>query len=377
MFALVTLLTLAIGIGANTAIFSVLDGVLLKPLPYPHPEQLINIDYRAPGVKMEHTGEAPFLYYTSREQNKTLQDIGMWTSGSLAITGSVEPQRVDAIYVTQSVLPILGVQPEAGRIFSQADDSPGAPQTTVISYAYWQTHYGGDRSAIGKNLLGDSEQYQIIGVLPKDFRFLKNPAMFLPMQRDRNKTNLGNFSFQGLARLRPGISIAQANADAARLIPVAIDSFPPFPGYSRDMFKQVGAAPNFVPLKESIVGDVGNVLWILMATIGIVLVIACANVANLLLVRTESRQQELAVRAALGARMGPDRSRPVCGKRDAGPARWRTRVRLGVWRNPLAGGARSPRICRACTKSPSMARCCCSRWRRRCWPASCSARFRC
>jgi predicted permease len=302
MFAIVTLLTLAIGIGANTAIFSVLNGVLLKPLPYPHAEQLINIDHRAPGVKMEHAGEAPFLYYIFREQNRTVQDIGMWTGDSVAVTGSAEPQRVDAVDVTQGILPILGVQPLVGRLFTQADDSPGTPRTVILSYAYWQAHYGGDRSAIGKTILADSQSYEIVGVLPKEFRFLDlDPALFMPMQRDRSKTNLGNFSFQALARLKPGVSIAQANADAARLIPVSMDAFPPFPGYSRDMFKQVGLSPNFVPLKDSVVGDVGNVLWILMATIGIVLVIACANVANLLLVRTEARQQELAIRAALGA----------------------------------------------------------------------------
>jgi len=302
MFALVTLITLAIGIGANTAIFSVLNGVLLKPLPYPHSEQLINIDHRAPGVKMEHAGEAPFLYYIFREQNRTVQDIGMWTSDSVAVTGSAEPQRVDGVDVTQAVLPILGVQPLVGRLFSQADDSPGTPRTVILSYAYWQAHYGGDRSAIGKTILADSQSYEIVGVLPKEFRFLDmNPALFLPMQRDRSKTYLGNFSFSALARLKPGVTLAQASADAARLIPVAIDTFPPYPGYSSEMFKQAGIAPNFVPLKDSIVGDVGKVLWILMATIGIVLVIACANVANLLLVRTESRQQELAIRAALGA----------------------------------------------------------------------------
>ena len=305
MFAVVTLLTLAIGIGANTAIFSVLDGVLLKPLPYPHAEQLIYVDHKAPGVGMTHAGEAPFLYYIFREQNRTLQDLGMWDGNSVAVTGTAEPQQVSAVDVTQGVLPILGAQPVVGRLFTTADDAPDSPRTVILSYAYWQAHYGGERSALGKTIQADSQPAEIIGVLPKEFRFLdQNPALFLPMQRDRSKTNLGNFSFAALARLKPGVSLAQASADAARLIPVSIDAFPPFPGYSTAMFKQAGLAPNFVPLKNSIVGDVGNVLWILMATIGIVLVIACANVANLLLVRTEGRQQELAIRVALGAGWG-------------------------------------------------------------------------
>jgi predicted permease len=305
MFAVVTLLTLAIGIGANTAIFSVLDGVLLKPLTYPRAEQLIAIDYRAPGVNIEHAGDAPFLYFIEREQNRTLQDVGMWGDYSVTVTGSAEPQRVDAISVTQGVLPVLGAQAQLGRLFSQADDSAGTPQTAMLSYGYWRSHFGGDRSVIGRTIIADSQPRQIIGVLPEGFRFLDlHPALFFPMQQDRSKINLGNFSYQALARMKPGITLAQANADAARLIPVAIDSFPPFPGYSSEMFKQAGLAPNFVPLKDSVVGDVGSVLWILMATIGIVLVIACANVANLLLVRTEGRQQELAIRAALGAGWG-------------------------------------------------------------------------
>jgi putative ABC transport system permease protein len=305
MFALVTLLTLATGIGANTAIFSVLDGVLLKPLPYPHSEQLIAVDHRAPGVNMEHAGIAPFLYFTYREQNRTFQDIGMWQGDSVSVTGSAEPQRVDSIDITQGLLPVLGAQPFVGRLFSQADDSPGAPQTAILSYAYWQSHYGGDRSAIGKKIVADSQSREIIGVLPERFRFLdQNPALFFPMQYDRSKTLLGNFSYEAIARLKPGATMAQAGADIDRLIPVALDSFPPYPGYSREMFKHAGLAPNFVPLKARIVGDVGGVLWILMATIGIVLVIACANVANLLLVRTEGRQQELAIRAALGAGSG-------------------------------------------------------------------------
>ncbi|HUB81503.1 MAG TPA: ABC transporter permease [Bryobacteraceae bacterium] len=305
MFAFVTLLTLAIGIGANTAIFSVLDGVLLKPLPYPHAEQLIAVDHKAPGVHFEHAGSAPFLYYTYREQNRTLQDVGLWSSDSAAITGSAEPQRVEGVDVTQGVLPILGVQPIIGRLFSQADDSPGTQETVILSYGYWRSHYGGDSSAVGRTIMADDRPRLIIGVTPESFHFLdQNPALIFPMRIDRSKIYLGNFSFHSLARLKPGVSLAQASADEARLIPVALDSFPPYPGYSKEMFQQVGLAPNFAPLKDSVVGDIASTLWILMATIGIVLVIACANVANLLLVRTEGRQQELAIRAALGAGSG-------------------------------------------------------------------------
>jgi predicted permease len=154
-------------------------------------------------------------------------------------------------------------------------------------------------------LMADGRQREIIGVLPESFRFLDlKPLLFLPMQQDRSKVFLGNFSYQAVARLKPGVTVAQASADIARLIPVALAKYPPYPGYTTSMFVEARLAPNFLPLKQQIVGDVGNVLWILMATIGIVLLIACANVANLLLVRTEGRQQELAIRAALGAGWG-------------------------------------------------------------------------
>src|SRR5580658_3800722 len=259
MFALVTLLTLAIGIGANTAIFSVLDGVLLKPLPYPHSEQLVFVDHAAPGVNLKHAGIAPFLYFIYREQSRTFRDIGTWQMDMVAITGTAEPQRITGVDVTQGVLPLMAAQPFLGRLFSQADDSPGAPDTLILSYGYWQTKFGGDRSVIGRKIIAAGTPREIIGVVNKDFHFLdRDPSLFLPMRLDRAKVRLGNFSYQALARLKPGVTMAQAGADIARLIPVSIDSFPPFPGYSTEMFRQAGPRPNFVPLKDFMVGDIGK-----------------------------------------------------------------------------------------------------------------------
>ncbi len=305
LFTVVTLLTLAIGIGANTAIFSVVEGTLLKPLAYPESDRLIYIDHTAPKVNIPQIGIAPFLYYAYREQSRTLQDVGMWQTDSVAVTGTTQPQQVDAIDVTDGVLPMLGAHPALGRLFSRADDSPGAPLTVMLSYAYWQTMFGGDRGLIGRSLIADGLPRQIIGVLPEKFRFLDSkPALFFPIQHDRSKTYLGEFNESGIARLKPGVSMEQAKADTARLIPVSIDMFPPFPGFNKKMFVEAGLTPLVGSLKDGLVGDVSKVLWILMATIGIVLLIACANVANLMLVRTEGRQQELAIRAALGAGWG-------------------------------------------------------------------------
>ena len=305
MFTTVTVITLALGIGANAAIFSVLEGVLLKPLSYPDPDRLIAVDHAAPGVNLTSAGIAPFLYFTYRDQNQTFQDIGMWTGDSLAVTGLAEPEVVPGIDLTDGVLPLLGARPVLGRLFSRHDDSPGSPRTVIISYQYWQSRFGGNTSVIGRGIVLDGRPTEIIGVLPAAFQFLDRKAdLFLPMQRDRAKVFLGQFSFQSLARLKPGVTTTQASADLARMIPIALRSFPPFPGGSLKMFESARLAPNLRLLKQDLIGDIGKVLWVLMGTIGIVLLIACANVANLLLVRTEGRLHELAIRLALGASWG-------------------------------------------------------------------------
>lgn len=303
MFTFLTLLMLAAGIGANTAVFSVVDGVLLKPLPYPHPEQLVGVRLSAPGVGLADAEMAPSDYFIFREQGRVFQDVGIYNTGSVGITGVAQPEQVRALSVTDGVLPILGVKPLLGRLFSRQDDLPGAPPTTVLSYSYWQSKFGGDRSIIGKHLVADGKPRQIIGVLPADFRFLdeQNLALFFPFQLDRNKTFLGQFSYDGIARLKPDATLAQASADVAHMLPIVLRSFPAPPGFSLDLFNKARIGPNLRPLKQDVVGSVGTLLWVLMGSIGMVLLIACANVANLLLVRTEGRQQELAIRAALGA----------------------------------------------------------------------------
>jgi predicted permease len=303
MFTAITLITLAAGIGANTVVFSVLNGVLLKPLRYPDAERLIGVWLTAPGIDIKELVMSPSAYFIFREQSQSFTDIGLYTGDSVSVTGVAEPEQVAATDVTDGALPLLGAKPVLGRVFSREDDLPGTPETVVLTYGYWKRKFGGEESVLGRTVTVDGKPRQIIGVLPQNFQFMDNydTEMFLPFQWDRAKRFLGNFSYRGVARLKPGVTQAQATADVARMLPIVNQSFAPPPGFSMDLFLAARIAPNLRPLKQDVVGDIGKVLWVLMGSIGLVLLIACANVANLLLVRVEGRRHELSVRTALGA----------------------------------------------------------------------------
>jgi predicted permease len=302
LFTAVTLLTLAVGIGANTAVFSVVHSILIKPLPFPAADRLVGLWHVAPGLGVESINQSPALYFTYREESELLVDSGMWDNASNTVTGLAEPQEVASMYVTDGTLPLLGVKPTMGRLFTAEDDSPGTTETVLLTYAYWQQHFGADPEAVGRTLQVDGRPREIIGVLPADLDFLdQEPAIFLPMRIDRAETRFGNFSYQGIGRLRPGVTIEQLDAEMARMIPLALERFPLPEGLSAGMVEEMGFAPAARPLSEDVVGDVGKVLWLLLGTVGLVLLVACANVANLLLVRAEARQQEVAIRSALGA----------------------------------------------------------------------------
>lgn len=303
VFTIVTLFTLAAGVGANIAVFSVVDGVLLKPLPYPHPESLVGVWHKAPGLNLEEVNMAPSTYFIYREQNRVFDDLGIYQGDSVSVTGQGNPEQVQALDVTEGVLPILGLKPMLGRWFNRIDDSPSGPDTIMLSYDFWRSHFSSNPSIIGQTVRVDGKARQVIGVMPREFRFLdwEQPAIFIPLRLDRSKTTLGQFSYDGVARMRSGVTMQQANADIARMWPIVLNSFPPPPGFSVELFKKARFGPNVRPLSHDVIGDVGKLLWVLMGSIGVVLLIACANVANLLLVRAEGRHQELAVCAALGA----------------------------------------------------------------------------
>ncbi len=301
-FTMASIGTLALGLGATSAIFSVINGVLLKPLPYVHPEQLVAVWMTAPGAKISDLNMAPSVYFTMCDEERTFQAVSTFATGRTTVAGKTHPEEVQALFATHELLPILGVKPQLGRLFAAADDDPKGARTVMLSDGYWRSHFGGDRSVLDRQLLIEGNTVSIMGVLPPSFQFMDRKAdLLIPMRFDRAKTNLGVFSYSGVGRLKPGVTLKQADADLARMLPLVLQRFPPPAGYTAKMFEDARIAPNLRLLKDDLVGDIGNMLWVVMATVGIVLLIACANVANLLLVRTEGRQQELAVRAALGA----------------------------------------------------------------------------
>jgi predicted permease len=309
-FAAVALLTIAIGIGANTAVFSVVNSVLLKPLAYPNADELVALWHIAPGAAglSSVSGDlrlSSSMFFTYAENNRTFRDMGLWFAGAATVTGGHEPEEVRTLLVTNGTLQALGVQPVLGRWLNQADQTPGAPRTAIISHGYWQRRFAGERSVVGRGLVVDSRPREIVGVMPEGFRVAAAaPDVILPLAFDRSRQTLPGFGYQGVARLKPGVTIAEASADVARMVPIWMSSWPAAPGVNPRVYENWRIAPALRPLKTDVVGNVANALWILMGTIGIVLLIACANVASLLLVRTQARQHELSVRAALGAGQG-------------------------------------------------------------------------
>jgi predicted permease len=310
VFTVVGLLTIAIGIGANTAVFSVVNSVLLKPLNYPKAQELVSLHQTAPGAAGLADFEnglflSPSMYFTYSEHNRSFQSLGVWDTGTANVTGLAEPEQVRTVEVSDGALQALGVPPTVGRWLAHADQIPRGQETVMLSYGYWLRHFAGDRSVIGRNLMVDSRPREIVGVMAQGFRFVDTEFdLIVPLAFDRGKLILAGFGYHGIARLKPGVTIAESNADITRMLPIWMDSWTNGPGTNPHFYETWKITPMIRPLKQEVIGNVSEVLWVVMGTIGLVMLIACANVTNLLLVRVESRQQELAVRAALGAGWG-------------------------------------------------------------------------
>lgn len=268
-FTTTAVLALALGIGGTTTIFSVVYGVLLKPLPFHEPGRLVALSHHGPGIEMS---QGPATYFTYRDNQRAFEDIGAWDRQEVSITGRGEPERVEVLAVTDGTLPLLRVRPILGRLFTEEDDRPGSPVRAILTHGYWQRKFGGARDVIGRVLEIDGEPAEVVGALPESFRFPgTDPAVLLPLQPDRAVAWV-SFGFQALARLRPGVTLPEANADIGRMIPF----LDPIPGYAA-----LRLEPNVYPLAKKVIGDVDHILWILFSAVSVVLLIACANVANL------------------------------------------------------------------------------------------------
>ncbi len=306
-FAVTVLLTLAIGIGANTAVFTVVDSILLKPLPYPQPEQLVAVWLHAPGVAgltnfAEGSRLSPSMYLTFAEHNRTFRSIGVWVSGTANVTGTAQPEEIHSTYISDGVLQTLNVPPAAGRWILADEQVPRGRKVAMLSFGYWQRRFGGDLSVIGRTIQVDSQTREIVGIMPRGFEAENQDFdLLIPLAFDPQKQILAGFGYNGIARLKPGVTISQADADIAHMLNIWMDSWTNNDGGNPHFYETWKISGAIRPMKQEVIGNVGSVLWMVMGTIGVVMLIACTNVANLLLVRVEGRQQELAIRAALGA----------------------------------------------------------------------------
>ncbi len=302
-FTIATTLVLSLGIGATTAVFSIVNGVLLRPLPYPHPDRLVALRHtlEVSGVKEAGQSDASVLLY--QEHSRAFDGIAATRPTDVNLvptTANDRAERVSAATASANLFDVLRTPPILGRGFRAGEDRVGAAPVAILSYALWQRRFHGDRSAVGQRLTADGVSREIIGVMPRGFAY-PSPGvdLWIPIEFDPPHANAGSFNDDGIGRLRDGVSIAAARSDLARVLPHILAEFPS--GIPPAMWAQAHVAPSVLGLREHLVGDVAHLLWILLASVSIVLIIACANVANLFLVRGEGRQLELAVRGALGS----------------------------------------------------------------------------
>ena len=293
-FTAVAVLTLALGIGANTAIFSVVESVLLRPLPYPQPEQLVQIWNTYP-PQVPRAALSPGDYADWREQNHSFSEMGGYAhiSQGFNLTGEGEPQRVLGSYASAGLFPLLGVRLAAGNYFIPEEDRAGNSPVVILSHRLWQSRFGADPGVVGKTITLDNQRYTVRGVLPSDFHLLRWPDLWMPIgQYGDDLTEHVHHAFIGVARLKPGVTLAQARDEIFRLNQQEAIKYP-------DSHKAFGTLVE--PMQDPSVAQLRGILLVLSGAVGLVLLIACANIVNLLLVRNASREREVALRTALGA----------------------------------------------------------------------------
>ena len=296
-FTLVALLTLALGIGANTAIFSVVNAVLLQPLPYPDSHEIVGVYHLSDGRRAVMSGPN---FTDVKALNTTLEEVAAYTRTRTILTGRGEPVRLDGSGISASLFDMLGVQAAHGRTFRAEENQPGGTRVAILSHSLWQQRFGGDAAIVGKPLTLDGVTHEIVGVMPEGFSFPADRQIWTPLEytADFTTEQRGAWYLQVVGRLKPGVTVEQARAEVETIGRRLAAQYPD---------ANEGVDFTAVSLHEAMVGSLRSAFWVLLGAVGFVLLIACVNVANLLLARAASRESEIAVRSALGA----DRARLV------------------------------------------------------------------